>query len=176
MSQILKNGDSIVLKEEANRLSISLGWSCLNKSNVDASIICINPNKAFEKMIYRRHIEAFCGAIYYHENVSVNDTIQFDVDLTKIPSDIDSMFISINVLNRQSGFGDLLNCFARIDDVGTKKEIIRYNIPGNFRGDTDIIVGNIYHSNDTWIFKTFGNGVEFPNIYELIRYVLRNNM
>ena len=181
MFKFLKKGESINLNEMApnvNRLGIELGWNTVNtfnRVNVNASIICINKDNSIEEMIYSKHKAGFSEAIIYNCNISVRSIVQFDIDLTKIPSNVACMAISINVHNRLLGFKDLDKAFVSIYDKDKKQEIVRYNISGNFKGDTDILVGNIYQSyNNTWEFKTSGKGVENTNIYELTRCVCKN--
>ena len=56
-----------------------------------------------------------------------------------------------------------------MDDSDTNKELVRYDIDGNFNGQTGIFVADIYRHKGEWNFQAIGNGVKVEDIDEMVR-------
>ena len=52
--------------------------------------------------------------------------------------------------------------------MDTGKELVRYEIDGNFNDKTGIFVADIYRHNGEWKFKAIGEGVKVANISEMV--------
>lgn len=98
------------------------------------------------------------------------DDEQISINLKNMPKDVERIVIVINIYacrSRGQHFGMIKNCYARIVDDATRKEICRYNLSDNYDGDTAMIVGEFYRENDEWHFEAVGKGTKDGDISSL---------
>lgn len=96
------------------------------------------------------------------------DDEQIAVNLKSMPSDIKKLVVVVNIYNcvsKHQHFGMIQNCYARIVDDATKKEICRYNLTDDYSGKTALILGELFRDeNDEWHFKAVGEGTRDTSI------------
>lgn len=121
----------------------------------------------------KRHMS---GCVLHHgDNLTGEgdgDDEQISVNLAKMPSDIKSVVVAINIYNcrsRGQNFGMIRNCYARIVDDSTGAEICRYNLTDNYGKSTAVVVGELNRGEDGWVFKAVGEGYVAASIGELAR-------
>lgn len=184
MAVILTKGQGVNLKKDApnlKRLLIGLGWdpvkSIFGRSNmdIDASVICIKENGRHESTIYYGKLKHPSGAIqHYGDNLTGEgdgDDEQIEINLDLLPKEITKLVIIINIYSaysRNQHFGKVENCFVHASDLDTGKELVHYDIDGNFKSKTGIFVGEIYLYNGEWKFKAIGEGVKVADIGEMV--------
>ena len=188
MSVTLTKGGSINLKKDAPNLKkvlIGLGWDPIKRGglfsrssadmDIDASVICIDSNGRKEDVVYYGNLNHRSGSIHHcGDNLTGDgdgDDEQIIIDLSKIPSNVDRLSIIINIYSaysRNQDFGNVQNCFVHADDMDTGKELVRYNVDGNFNGQTGIFVADVYRYNGDWKFKAVGQGVKVRDISEMV--------
>ncbi|MBQ9279933.1 MAG: TerD family protein [Clostridia bacterium] len=183
MSVNLTKGQGVNLKKEApnlRRLMIGLGWdpvkSFLGRAiDIDASVICIDEKGKFLDVVYYGNLTHRSGAIkHMGDNLTGEgdgDDEQITIDLERLPANIAKCSIIINIYSaysRNQHFGKVRNCFVHADDMDTRKELVRYNVDGNFDGLTGIFVADVYRYNGEWRFKAIGEGVKVADIKEMV--------
>lgn len=188
MSVVLKKGQGANLNEEApniKRILIGLGWDPIKRGglfkvasamDIDASVICIDDHGKREDVVYYGNLKHSSRAIVHTgDNLTGEgdgDDEQIEIQLDQVPLNIERLAIIMNIYeaySRHQDFGGVKNCFVHVDDVGTGKELVRYNVDGNFKGKTGIFVADIYRYNGEWKVKAIGEGVKVANIQEMVR-------
>ena len=188
MAVMLRKGEGVNLKKDApnlDKVMIGLGWDPIrgffgSNMDIDASVICIDDKDACESIVYYGKLEHRSGAIKHQgDNLTGEgdgDDEQIMITLSKIPSNVKKLSIIINIYQayaRHQHFGKVKNCFVRAVDMSTGKELVHYDVDGNFDGDTGIFVADIYRHNGEWKFKAIGNGVKVSDISEMARMACR---
>jgi len=119
----------------------------------------------------RRHSS---GCIYHNgDNLTGagdGDDEQINVNLNDMPADVKRLVVVVNIYacrSRGQHFGMIDNCYARIVDNGTRKEICRYNLSEDYSGKTAMILGELYRENNEWHFKAIGEGTTDTDIKSL---------
>ena len=190
MSVKLTKGGSVNLRKESpslNRLLIGLGWDPVrgglfgsSNMDIDASVICIDSNERYESVVYYGDLVHRSGAIkHYGDNLTGDgdgDDEQIEIILDKVPANIARLSIIINIYSahsRNQSFDKVRNCFVRAVDLASNKELLRYDIDGNFAKKTGIFVADVYRHNGEWKFKALGEGVDVSDIREMVRMKCR---
>ncbi len=183
MAVKLTKGQGVNLKKEApnlKRVLIGLGWDPVKSlfgsdMDIDASVICIDENGQYESVVYYGELKHRSGAIkHYGDNLTGDgdgDDEQIEINLDKVPENIKKLAIIINIYSaysRRQNFGKVKNCFVHASDLDSGKELVRYDVDGNFDGKTGIFVADIYRHNGEWKFKAIGEGVKVADIKEMV--------
>lgn len=179
----LTKGGNVSLKKEApnlKRILIGLGWDPIKKLfgssyDLDASVICIDSNGKHESTVYYHKLTHSSGAIkHYGDNLTGDgdgDDEQIAVELDRVPANIERLAIIINIYSahsRNQDFGQVKNCFVRVLDNDTNKELVRYDLEGNYKGATGMFVADIYRYNGEWKIKAIGEGVNVSDISQMV--------
>lgn len=183
MAVNLRKGENINLKKEApnlKRVLVGLGWDPIKSlfggnMDIDASVICIDENGKKEDVVYYGNLTHRSGAIRHTgDNLTGDgdgDDEQIIIELDKIPTKISRLAIIINIYSaysRNQHFGKVRNCFIHATDMDSHKELVRYDVDGNFDKMTGIFVADIYRYNGEWKFKAVGEGVKVEGISEMV--------
>ena len=179
----LQKGQGVNLKKDApnlKRLLIGLGWDPVKKyssepdMDIDASIICINEQGKREFTVYYGNLNYHDEAIkHYGDNLTGDgdgDDEQIEIKLDEIPANISRLAVIINIYSaysREQDFGSVNNCFVHALAIDSGKELVRYDIDGNFDEKTGIFVADVYRYNGEWKFKAVGEGVQVRDIREM---------
>lgn len=186
MAVSLTKGQGVNLKKEApnlKRVLIGLGWDPVKNflgigpdMDIDASVICIDISGRLESVVYYGDLRHRSGAIkHYGDNLTGEgdgDDEQIEILLDDLPTNIERLAVIINIYqaySRGQHFGKVKNCFVHAFDMDTGKELVRYDVDGNFNGKTGIFVADIYRQNGEWKFEAIGEGVKVKNIDEMAR-------
>ena len=186
MAVKLQKGQGVNLKKDApnlKRLLVGLGWdpvksgvfSLAANMDIDASVICIDGENRKEDVIYYHNLTHCSGAIrHYGDNLTGDgdgDDEQIEIRLDEVPANITRLSIIINIYeayNRSQHFGKVKNCFVRAVDLATGKELVHYDVEGQYNGMTGIFVADVYRHNGEWKFKAIGEGVKVKDIGEMV--------
>lgn len=184
MSVKLTKGQGVNLRKDApnlQRILIGLGWDPVKKSvfsedmDIDASVICIDEHGRKESVVFFGNLNHRSGAIMHHgDNLTgagEGDDEQIEVLLDKVPSNIFRLSFIVNIFkahSRNQDFGSVRNCFVHVDDMDTNKELVRYDVDGNYAGMTGIFVADLYRYNGDWRFKALGQGVDVAKIGDMV--------
>ena len=184
MSVKLTKGQGVNLKKDApnlKRVLIGLGWDPVkgffgsSNMDIDASVICIDENGRHESVVYYGALSHRSGAIkHYGDNLTGDgdgDDEQIEIQLNKVPANISRLSIIINIYSaysRHQHLGKVKNCFVHASDLDSGKELVRYDVDGNFNDKTGIFVADLYRHKGEWKFKAIGEGVKVANIQEMV--------
>lgn len=178
----LTKGGNISLKKEApnlKRIMVGLGWDPIKKMfgssfDADASVICIDSNGRHESTVYYGRLSHSSGAIKHHgDNLTGDgdgDDERISIELDRVPANIDRLAIIINIYSahsRHQDFSQVKNCFVRVVDEDTNKELVRYDVEGQYKGATGMFVADIYRHNGEWKIKALGEGVDASDISQM---------
>lgn len=84
-------------------------------------------------------------------------------DLRKVPQDVSKIVITVTIHEAQKrgqNFGQVRNAFARLVNVETKEEILRYDLEENFSIETALIMAEIYRKDGEWRMNAVGAGYQ----------------
>lgn len=191
MAVSLVKGQGVDLRKEApnlKKIMIGLGWDPKKKKSffdsdidIDASVICIDENGREESVVYYHHLRHRSGAItHYGDNLTGagkknSDKEQIEIVLDNIPSNIKRLVLIVNIYEaycRRQHFGNVNNCFARVVDLDSGRELVRYDVNSSkeedVEGKTGLFVGDLYRYNGDWRFKAVGQFVRVRNISEMV--------
>ena len=87
------------------------------------------------------------------------------IDFTKIPETVKSIIVVVTIydaVNRNQNFGLVDNSFARMVNMETGEEILRYELGEDFSSQTAVVFAEIYRRDDSndWKFRAVGEGYE----------------
>lgn len=87
------------------------------------------------------------------------------VTLADIPAKYDSVLLGINIYRgKEQGqrFGQVQNSFVRLYDAekGPTTEIAKYELRGDYKKFSALVVGRIYRKGTEWEFEALGKGTD----------------
>ena len=87
------------------------------------------------------------------------------IDFTKIPTNVKSIIVVVTIhdaVNRNQNFGLVDNSFARMVNLETGEEMLRYELGEDFSSQTAVVFAEIYRRDDSndWKFRAVGEGYE----------------
>jgi len=136
--------------------------------------LCIK--NASDDIVYYGHLRHSSKCIIHHGDDLVGgaqgDCEQISIDLAKMPENVKGLVVGINIYSAYSkhqDFGKIKNCFGRVVDNGTRKEICRYDLSNDFGGYTAVIVGQFVRKDDGWHFEASGEGRKTHSIQDLAK-------
>ena len=135
--------------------------------------LCIMRN---DDIVYYGHLTHSSGCIVHHGDDLVGgakgDCETISINLSKMPGDIKCLVIGINIysaFSKGQDFGMIRNCFGRIVDDATKREICRYDLSNDYGRYTAVIIGQFMRRDDGWYFEALGKGKTVRDIMELAK-------
>lgn len=185
----LEKGQGVSLNKEApelKRILIGLGWDPIKSlfgsaMDIDASVILINKDGRNAGVVYYGMQRDRANSVLHHgDNLTGDgdgDDEQIEVDLNKIPDHIDKLSIIINIFQaygRRQDFGKVKNCFIHVMDMNTNKDLVHYDVDGNYNGKTGIFVADLYKHENEWKFKAIGEGASVADIDEMVQLKCQN--
>ncbi len=152
---------------------MGLGWDPANGSDdvdLDASCICFDSAKNVADIIYFGNLSGANGSVVHSgDNLTGDgdgDDEIINVDLSKIPGNIDSLVFTINSFRGQT-FNEIANCFARLVDKATKSELCIFKLAEK-GSNTAVIMCRIYRYNGGWKMSALGNPASGQTARELV--------
>lgn len=140
---------SLVKENKINKCMVGLGWDQAKASGIkglfsklaaidcDAAALLVFDKKKPE-LIYYGNKESRTGCVkHMGDNLTgagEGDDEQIYIDLDKMPDKVKKIVIGVNIfnaVNRKQSFGIIKNCFIRLVDNDTNREVCRYDISGN---------------------------------------------
>ncbi len=172
----LEKGQKINLqKEDGSQLKkvfMGLGWDAANGGgsiDLDASCAMYTETKELVDTIYFGKLKSNDGSVKHSgDNLTGDgdgDDEVINVDLTAVPSNIKSLVFTINSFQGQT-FDKVNNCFARLVDAETKKEVCIFKLAEK-GSHTGMIMCKVYKHNNEWKISAMGtpcNGRTVQNI------------
>lgn len=183
----LEKGQKINLNKEdgtpLTRIMLGLGWDTASglfgssSIDLDASCALFSENKELIDTVSFRQLYSKDGSIRHSgDNLTGagdGDDEVINVDLSSVPSNVKSIVFTINSYSGQT-FDKVKNCFSRIVDTVSGKEICIYKLSEK-GSHTGLIMCKVYRHQDTWKVAALGNtcnGKTIQNISEEIKAIL----
>ena len=171
----LEKGHKVDLTKEAPGLSkvfLGLGWDTNSGSgaafDLDASCFLLGTSGKLQRQkdfVYFKNQDSADGSVHHRGDnltgVGDGDDEVIDVDLTKVPADVDQIVFVVNIYEagpRKQNFGQVKNAFIRLVDAGSDKEILRYDLGEDYSTETGVLFGRLYRHNGSWKFEASGTG------------------
>lgn len=85
-----------------------------------------------------------------------------NINLDDVSRDYQRLLFTVSIYEAEKlrqTFGRVSNAFTRLVDIDTGREIVRYNLTGDYSTDTFLFVGELVRNGDnSWAFHTIGQG------------------
>jgi len=179
MSQVLTKGQRVDLTKGnpgLSKLVVGAGWDVRATSgddyDVDLSAFVLKTGDkvvSSEHFVYFNRLESPEGAVKHTgDNLTGagdGDDEQILVDLSKLPANAEKVVFAVCIFEAKKRgnqtFGQIDNCFIRIVDETTGKELLRYDLTEDSGPKVNAMVfGELYRNNGEWKFKAVGDGYE----------------
>jgi tellurium resistance protein TerD len=175
MAISLSKGGNISLSKESpgiTKIHIGLGWDSRITSgeefDLDASIFVLNSAGKCRNdldFIFYNNLVSADGSIEHTGDNRTGDGDGDDevilVDLSKVPSDVEKLAVAVTIHNAEAlnqNFGGVENAFARVVNLDTNQEVVRYDLSEDYSVDNSMIFCEVYRHNGEWKFKAIGQG------------------
>lgn len=152
---------------------MGLGWDPANGSDdidLDASCICFDANRNPVDIIYFGNLNGAGGSVVHSgDNLTGDgdgDDEVINVDLGRVPSNIDSLVFTINSFRGQT-FNEIANCFARLVDKSSNSELCIFKLAEK-GSNTAVIMCRVYRYNGQWKMSAMGNPASGRTANDLI--------
>lgn len=160
------------------KVFMGLGWDPAageDDIDLDASCICLDSSKNVIDTIYFGNLNGASGSIIHSgDNLTGDgdgDDEVINVDLSKVPSNIESLVFTINSFQGQT-FNDVANCFARLVDSSSHKELCIFKLAEKGANNA-VIMCRIYRYNGQWKFSAMGNPASGRTASDLVNQILK---
>lgn len=145
---------------------VGMGWKTPNASiEVDFSAFLLTGESKVTKdedLIFYGNPSGPNNSIQVIHTPSLNeDKTQVSISLDSIPPQYARISFALTIYEgekRKQNFSMLDECYIRIIDAVSKKELLRFNIGKSFSVETAIVVGELYRYNAEWKLNPIGSG------------------
>ena len=194
MAISLQKGQKVSLTKEnagLNRVVAGLGWDAVKKKggflgfgsggpdiDCDASALLLRNGKLADNadIVYFGNLNHASGAVrHMGDNLTgegEGDDEQIVIELSRVPAQYDRIVIVVNIydcVRRKQHFGMIRNAFIRLVDAANNRELLKYDLSGDYQGQTAMLFGEVYRHNGEWKFGALGQGTSDASIAELAR-------
>lgn len=190
MSVSLQKRQTISLAKESKgqlkSVQVGLGWDPVKKGgllgglfggsdsiDLDASCAMLALNGDMLDLVWFRQLESKCGSIRHSGDNLTGDGDGDDeviyIDLTKIPSNVEYLAITVNSFRGQT-FNEVQNAFCRVvNDKGV--ELGRYNLSEQGR-HTGVLIASMARNGGDWTFTAHGKACQGRMVQDMLRDIL----
>jgi len=156
-----------------SKVFMGLGWDPARGSDdidLDASVICFDSTKNVVDTIYFGNLTGAGGAIQHSgDNLTGDgdgDDEVINVDLSRMPANIDSLVFTINSFRGQT-FNEVANCFARLVDQSSKQELCIFKLSEKGSNNA-VIMCRLYRYDGKWKMSALGNAANGRTASDLV--------
>ena len=169
-----------------NRVFMGLGWDTAKgflglggggSIDLDASCVMFDENKNIVDVISFSKLNSTDGSIRHSgDNLTGagdGDDEVINVDLSTVPEKVQSIVFTINSFRGQT-FDKIDNCFARLVESVTNKEICTFKLKEK-GSHTAMVMAKVYRHNGAWKMAALGlpaNGRTVKDIVESVKSVI----
>lgn len=187
----LQKGQKVSLSKDNPGLSkvvVGLGWDAAKQGgflgiggapaniDCDASALLLRNGKLVDQgdIVYFGNLKHASGTVtHMGDNLTgegEGDDEQIVIELSRVPERYDRIVIVVNIydcVSRKQDFGMIKNAFIRIVNAADDRELLKYDLSGDYKGRTAMIFGELYRKSGEWRFGAVGEGVKAPSLAEL---------
>lgn len=195
MAVNLAKGERINLTKEIGKLTnviVALGWDEATSGrsiDCDSFVIALRDaklglfNKSKSAKLKSESDVVYFGnkihnskcIVHHGDNLTGRgdgDDEIISVKLEDMPGDIKELVFGINIYDccfRGQHFGMIKNCYVRIIDDNSRREICRYNLTDDYNDYTALEVGKLIKEDGEWHFKAVGKGTKDMSIDDFLK-------
>ncbi len=191
MALNLSKGERISLEKTGGpgltRVILGLGWGKRKKKgffgssevevDLDASCLLFAAGKLIDTVWFRQ-LKSQCGAVRHtgddRSGGGSDDNEQINVDLSKLPANVDALIFTVNSFLNDS-FEGIPNARCRLLDGAGNKELARFDLSLDGANYTGMVMAKLYRENGAWHLQAIGEkgmGRTFNDMMPLIgRYI-----
>ncbi len=177
MSISLAKGANISLTKEAGaagltKVHVGLGWDVRSTSgadfDLDASALMCGPDGRVlsdHHFVFYNNLTSPDGSLQHTgdnlDGSGDGDDEVIIMDLAKVPDTVDKIVVPVSIHdadNRQQNFGQVLNAFIRVVNLGNDKELARYDLSEDASTETAMVFAELYRRGGEWKFRAVGQG------------------
>ena len=184
-SEVAGNGGSSPISLEKNniidlskaapslkRVKFTGGWDVAKKAgeqfDLDISVFCVDyAGKVGDlrtEAVWYKNLDKR-GMVHSVDNRTGDgegDDEYVNITLDDVSRDYQKLLFTVSIFNAEEfkqTFGRVSNAFTRLVDIDTGREIVRFNLTGDYSTDTFLFVGELVRNGDnSWAFHTIGQG------------------
>jgi tellurium resistance protein terD len=184
-SEVAGNGGSSPISLEKNniidlskaapslkRVKFTGGWDVAKKAgeqfDLDISVFCVDyagkVGNLMTEAVWYKNLDKR-GMVHSVDNRTgdgAGDDEYVNITLDDVSRDYQKLLFTVSIFNAEEfkqTFGRVSNAFTRLVDIDTGREIVRFNLTGDYSTDTFLFVGELVRNGDnSWAFHTIGQG------------------
>jgi tellurium resistance protein TerD len=177
MAISLAKGANISLEKEAPGLTkarLGLGWDLRatdgDNFDLDVSVFMVKEDgKVVNEggfIFYNQQRDSAGSVALSGDNRTgegEGDDEYVDVELAKVPAEIQKLVACVTIHEAESrgqNFGMVSKAFIRVVDLGSDREIARFDLTEDASVNTAMIFGELYRHSGAWKFKAVGQGFQ----------------
>lgn len=148
--------------------------------DIDSSILTLDKNRNKVDLVFYGHkystgIQHMGDDRTGHEKYGVYDNEEINIDLNRIPSNVETLVVILNIYNASYNehFGLVKGAFTRVLNSDNREELIRYDLADSYNGMKGLIVSEIYRYEGEWRFRAIGAGTKEYNLERIVRQCTR---
>eukprot|EP00756_Hemistasia_phaeocysticola_P012854 Hpha_TRINITY_DN15232_c2_g12::TRINITY_DN15232_c2_g12_i1::g.66564::m.66564 len=158
----MQKGDVVRIPTELFRggsdLFIGLGWDAPGRVDLDASVIIQGFKRELVDVVYWGHKNA-AGVSHGGDNrtgAGTGDDERIDIDLDHVQSNVQSLWVVVNIYTANKKFNCVKNSYVRLCAVANGHALARYPITGDIQ-DRGLIFCRIFRTPDGgWAMEAEG--------------------
>lgn len=182
MAISLQKNASVSLAKEAggsrlSKIALGVGWDAVQQKkkggflggllgggaaateiDLDASCIAFDAKGSVVDLVWFQKLVSDDGSIRHSgDNLTGEgdgDDETISIDLTRLPATVETLVLTVNSFRGQT-FNEVENAFGRVIDLGTNRELARFDIT-DAGTHTGIILASIKKAGGEWVFKALG--------------------
>lgn len=151
-------GWDVVAPKKSGFFSMFSGGDSEGSIDLDASCLMFDANKEVVDTIWFRQLRSKDGSIVHDgDNLTGEgdgDDEVINVDLTKVPSNVQSLVFLITSFRGQT-FEKVESAFCRIVNKENKTELAKFNLSGK-NSYTGQVMAKVSRENGAWVMKAIG--------------------
>lgn len=182
-----KNGSVSLAKEAGSgglkRIALGVGWDMAKAKgffakltggaetiDLDASCIAFDGQGVVVDTVWFRKLVSDDGSIRHSgDNLTGEgdgDDESIAIDLERLSPSIETLVLTVTSFRGQT-FDKVANAFGRIVDLGSNRELARYDI-SDTGGHTGLILASLKRTGGEWVFKALGERATGVQVEQLV--------
>lgn len=172
----LKKGETAPVPTGLLNAAFGLGWDA--GCDVDASVVCLGPNKTVTDIVYYGNKTGLSGGVHHSgDNLTgegFGDDETIELKLTEIPPTTTHLFLTVNVFTGGKDFRDVKGEFVHIYDTarGPKAgELLRYGALDSHGANNGVVLACLYRDEgcpQRWLFSAISMGAKGRTCKDLV--------
>ena len=149
------------------KVLLGIGWDLVPSRGPQAELVpmvimCGSDGRAIsdDHLVFFNQIASPEGSVSF---AGVDDQEQIDVDLHRVPADVQKIVVLLYVdpdVRGPGTFGAVKNAYLRVA-TEQDRELLRFTVPrGNLDKINAMILGELYRHSGGWKFRALGQGYE----------------